>query len=316
MGSNVAVQTAGTSVNGNIYSPSSASSIIVGTTAGGELATDQLTEGTSITIQNTISNDLQTQTFVIGDGTDINSATGTHYTGNANSDGGGTTLGSLADAINAQSGTLGVYATIGSTGLTITTGTAGTGSWVAGTYAGGTPTTLTGQNVAVTQNNLTSANVGSTGTKLSLYTPTIGGQAGGGSPTITGLDTGTSGTLENDVLAGTFTLSDTQSGGPVSFVMSGTDTWQTLITDINNSSLGVSAQWNGAEGGGTKGGLELTAESNAVDPITLVNVGGGITDGGNAIVDDGSGAGVQAGAAMWTQRPARRFCSSPPALET
>jgi flagellin len=297
MGSNVAVQTAGTSVNGNIYSPSSASSIIVGTTAGGELATDQLTEGTSITIQNTISNDLQTQTFVIGDGTDINSATGTHYTGNANSDGGGTTLGSLADAINAQSGTLGVYATIGSTGLTITTGTAGTGSWVAGTYAGGTPTTLTGQNVAVTQNNLTSANVGSTGTKLSLYTPTIGGQAGGGSPTITGLDTGTSGTLENDVLAGTFTLSDTQSGGPVSFVMSGTDTWQTLITDINNSSLGVSAQWNGAEGGGTKGGLELTAESNAVDPITLVNVGGGITDGGNAIVDDGSGAGVQAGAA-------------------
>jgi flagellin len=293
-GSTVQVQTAGTSVNGSQSIPSNASTITVGTQAGGEAATDQLTEGTSITIQNTIANDTQIQTFVIGNGVDVDTATGTHYTGNVDGGAGGNTLGNLADAINAQSGTLGVYATIGPNGLTITTGTAGTGSWVAGTYTGGTNSTVANQNVSVTANNLTSA---TTNTALGLYTPTIGGAAGGGSPTITGLDTGHA-AAEGDVLAGTFTLSDAASGGPVSFVMNGTtNTWATLLQDINNSDLGVSATWNAAEGGATKGGLELTAESNGVNPVTLTPVSGGILDGANAIVDDAGGAGVQAGVA-------------------
>jgi flagellin len=291
-GSTVAVQTAGTSVNGNVYLPSLSSSIVVGTTGGGELASDQLTEGTSITIENTISNNFQNQTFVIGDGVN-NTPAGTYYTGNANGGAGGTTLGSLADAINAQSGTLGVFATIGANGLTITTGTAGAGSWVSGTYTGGTSTTLTGQNVSVTANSLTSA---TTNQSLALYTPTIGGAAAGGSPTITALDLGANAANENDVLAGTFTLSDTQSGGPVSFVMSGADTWQTLINDINGSTLGLSAQWNGNEGGAGDGGIQLTATSNAVDPVTLTPVSGGIKDGATAIIKDVAGVGVQPGA--------------------
>ena len=293
-GSTVAVQTAGSSVAGSQYIASNASAITVGTAAGGEAATDQLTEGTSITIQNTIANDTQTQTFVIGNGADINTSTGTHYTGTVDGGTGGNTLGNLADAINAQSGTLGVYATVGATGLTITTGTWVSGSYAASTPIVGTPTTVADQNVFVTANSLTSA---TTNTALGLYTPTIGGAAGGGSPTITGLDTGHA-AVEGDMLGGTFTLSDAASGGPVSFVMNGTtNTWATLMNDINSSTLGVSASWNGAEDGAGKGGLELTATSNGVNPVTLVNVSGGILDGANAIVDDAGGAGVQAGAA-------------------
>jgi flagellin len=295
-GSTVAVQAAGSSVNGNAFAASNASTITVGTAAGGEAATDQLTEGTSITLRNSIANDNQVMTFVVGNGSD-NTPAGTYYTGNADGGGGagGNTLGNLADTINAQSSTLGVYATVGANGLTITTGSYVSGTAAAGNIVG-TNTMLTGQNVYVESSTLTSANTGASGTKLGLYTPTIGGQAGGGSPTITALDDGHAAS-ETDVLAGTFTLSDAASGGPVSFVMSGTNTWGTLLQDINNSSLGVSASWNAAEGGAGKGGLELTAESNGVNPVTLVNVGGGITDGANAIVDDAGGVGVQAGAA-------------------
>jgi len=214
-------------------------------------------------------------------------------TGNVDGGTGGNTLGNLADAINAQSGTLGVYASVGATGLTITTGTYVSGSYAASTPIVGTNTTLTGQNVSVTANSLTSA---TTNTALGLYTPTIGGAAGGGSPTITALDIGAHAAVEGDVLGGNFTLSDAASGGPVSFVMNDTtDTWTTLMNDINSSTLGVSASWNANEGGPGDGGLQLTSTSNGVNPVTLG--GDWIADDGFAIINDAGGAGVQAGAA-------------------
>jgi flagellin len=290
-GTTVAVQTAGTSVAGNQYVASQDSSIVVGTTAGGEAATDQLTAGTSITIQNTIANDTQTQTFVIGNGTN-NTPAGTYYTGNADSDAGGTTLGSLADAINAQSSTLGVYATIGANGLSITTGT-----WTSGSYAADTPivatnTTLTGQNVSVTANGLTSA---TSNQALALYTPTIGG-AGVGTPTITDLDIGAHAAVEGDTLSGTFTLSDAASGGPVTFAMGAGATWSTLLGDINSSSLDVTAAWDANAGGAGDGGLQLTSNITGVNPITLTGAPW-IQDGAFAVMNDPSGAGIQAGTA-------------------
>ena len=290
------VQTQGTSVAGVTLTPAAVSAIVVGT-GGTDSATEQLTEGTSITITNSIPSDPQTQTFVIGNGTDVNAATGTHYTQNAGMGAGGNTLASLADTINNQSATLGVYATVDSSGLHITTGTYTSGTAEAGNIVA-TNTTLGGETVAVTQNNLTAANTGAGGTKLGLYSPTIGGTAAGGSPTVTVLDTG-SAAAQNDILSGTFTLSNPLSGGPVSFTMNGTtDTWTTLMNDINGAqgaALGVSASWGGAEAGAGKGGLVLTSTSNGVNTIAVG--GAGITDGGHAIVNDATGVGNAPGVA-------------------
>jgi flagellin len=291
------VQTQGTTVTGVSLTPAAVSTIVVGT-GGTDSATEQLTEGTSITITNSIPSDAQTQTFVIGNGTDVNGATGTHYTGNAGMGTGGNTLATLADTINAQSATLGVYATVGASGLTVTTGTYVSGTAEAGNIVA-TNTTLGGETVAVTANTLTAATTSGAGsTKLGLYSPTIGGTAAGGSPTVTVLDTG-SAAVQTDVLTGTFTLSNPLSGGPVSFTMNGTtDTWTTLMNDINGSqgaALGVSASWGAAEAGGGKGGLVLTSTTNGVNTITVG--GAGISDGGHAIVNDATGVGHAAGVA-------------------
>jgi flagellin len=297
-GSIVPMQTTGATINGNQYIQSLPSTIVVGT-GGTDSAAEQLTEGTSITIENSIANDTQIQTFVVGNGADVDLATGTHYTGNVDGGIGGNTLGNLADAINAQSGTLGVYATVGANGLTINTG-----NWVSGNYASaspvlpviGTPTTLGGQDVSVTANNLTAA---ASNSAMGLYTPTLGGVAGGAAPTVTVLDTGNATPLgESDILSGSFTLADPQNGNnPVTFTMNGTTTtWLTLLNEINGTpGLGVSATWNGNAGGAGIGGLVLTATSNGVNTVAVGGVG--ITDGGNTIVNDPVGAGAAPGAA-------------------
>ena len=303
-GSTVAVQTPGATVTGTAYAASLASTITVGTTNGPtgiDIQSEQLTEGTSITIQNAIANDTQLQTFVVGNGTDINTSTGTHYTGAVVDSGtGGNTLGNLADTINAQSGTLGVFASIGANGLTITTGTFVSGNYATsgtGTTVVGTPTTLTGQNVSVTANNLTSA---TSGTALGLYAPTMGGAAGGGSPTITDLDSNGNPALQSDVLSGHITLNDPQNtGGAVTFTMNGTtDTWTTLMTDINNSTLGVSAAWGATLGGAGSGGLQLTATSNGVNTVAVtVNTLADTVGGPFNITKDAGGTGIAPGVA-------------------
>ena len=289
------VQTQGAQVNGVTLTPAAVSTIVVGT-GGTDSATEQLTAGTSITITNSIPSDMQTQTFVIGNGNDVGGATGTHYTQNAGMGAGGNTLATLADTINAQSSTLGVYATVGASGLTITTGTYTSGTAEANNIVA-TNTTLGGETVAVTQNNLTAANTGVGGTKLALYTPTIGGTTAGGSPTITVLDTSGHAAAIGDVLSGSFTLDDAQSGTAQTFTMNGTsDTWTTLMQDINGSNLGVSASFiTNADGTAGHGGLQLTDVTNGVNTITVG--GAGITDGANAVGKDATGTGHQAGVA-------------------
>lgn len=321
VGTTVAVQTAGATVAGSQYIASAGSTITVGT-SGTNAVTDQLTEGTSITIQNTIANDLQTQTFVIGNGTDVNTATGTHYTGNADGGTGGNTLGNLADAINAQSGTLGVFATVGANGLTITTGTYVSGDAASGNIVG-TTTKLSGQNVSVTANNLSSAN---SATTLGLYNPQVAGQtASAGTAAVTVLDNGVAAAAEADTLTGSMTL--TNSYGSFTFVAgTGTDTANTFhlgnqadgnsykgleeAINANTASLGFTAAWDANASGSGDGAVVLTANAAGDNPITVTGTptladtthagavtadasGVGATDGTNTVVATSSTAILQ-----------------------
>ncbi len=189
-GSTVAIQSAA-NPNGGTAAVTGAASTLTINDGGTDTAATQLTLGSSITINNSIANDNQSQTFIVGSGTN-NTPAGTYYTGNT--DAGGThtsTLGQLADAINAQSTTLGVYATIANGSLTLTTG-----SYVSGNYDGatpaavvGTPTQTTGQVVSVSSNSLTTS---TTNSQFQLYTPQVGG-ATAGTPNIVSLgdNTGT-----------------------------------------------------------------------------------------------------------------------------
>jgi flagellin len=287
VGTTVAMQTTGTTVAGVQYVAAQGSAITVGTGSTNS-ASDQLTVGTSITL----ARGAQSMTFVVGSGTD-NTTTNTYYTENAAGTTGGTTLGSLADAINAQSSTLGVFANVGATGLTITTGTFTSGTAAAGNIVG-TVAATTGNVVSVSANNLTSA---SSSTTLALYNPTSGGVVGGGLPEITVLDTGAA-SAASDILSGTFTLNDASSGTAVSFTMNGTtDNWASLADAINASDLGVSASFvSNADGTAGHGGLVLTATANGTgNAITLG--GSGISAGGNAIAIDASGTAQQTGVA-------------------
>ena len=197
------MQTTSGSVPGVAGTPAASSTITIGT-GGTDAYNEQLTAGTSITITNSIPNDAQSQTFIVGTGTDsvgsINP--GTHYTSNIDSGSGGNTLGNLADAINAQSSLLGVYASVGASGLVITTGSYVSGNAAAGGTVVGTSTDLGGEGVAVTSNNLTAA---ASTKQLTLYSPSMGGVAGVGKPQITVLDSNGNATAIGDTLSGTFT---------------------------------------------------------------------------------------------------------------
>ena len=237
-------------------------------TAGPTPAATQLTLGSSITITNSIANDNQSQTFIVGSGTN-NTPAGTYYTGNT--DGAGThtsTLGQLADAINAQSSTLGVYATIGSTGLTLTTG-----SYVSGNYDGaspaavvGTPTQTTGQIVGVSANSLTTSNANS---QMTLYSPQVGGAVAATPNTVVFAD-GTSTAAATDVLTGS-SLSAGPEGTATTFQMAslgGTHDYNDLATAITNAGLGISAAWSATAGGAGKGGLVLSSSVASSISIT------------------------------------------------
>jgi len=271
-GTIVNVQTQGTDTVGTKAVTAQASTVTIGTGAGGQLFSDQLTAGTSIQIVNSIPGNTQTQTFVIGSGTD-NTPAGTHYTSNVDGGTGGNTLGTLADAINAMSNSLGIFASVASdgSGLKLTTGT-----WTGGNYQAtggativtGTPTATTGENISVGSgtNTLTSA---TTGTELSLYTPTIGG-ALGGTPTITAVNDGKGTALVGDTLTGSATF----NVGATSFAYTasaGDNTYTNLINDINGSALNtkVTASWDS-----TNKGLLFTDVTTGVSTaVTLTGAG-------------------------------------------
>jgi flagellin len=260
--SSVLIQTQGTQVAGNQYIASSASTVTFGT-GGTDSGAETLTLGTSITITNSIANDLQTQTFVVGAGNDVNTSTGTHYTANQTAGAAGDTLAGLATAINAQNSTLGVYATVGSGGITLTTG-----SWNSETSTG-TPTALTGQNVAVTQNNLTAASTtDGTSTALQLYTPTVGGAAlSNGSKAVNILDAGASAAQVGDTVTGSITFSN--DNGTYTYTAQAGDTWTTLMNDIAGSDLNVTASFSATAGGAGTPGLILTNNVKGDNPINV-----------------------------------------------
>jgi flagellin len=314
-GSTVSVQTQGAQVAGNQSVTSQASSVVVGA-SGTNSSTDTLTLGSSITIANSISNDAQALTFVVGEGTNVSNAhTGTFYTGSA---AGADTLAGLASAINAQNGTLGVYATVGTTGLTLTTG-----SWNSGTSTG-TPSALGGENLSVTGSNLTSS---TTATQLSVYSPQITGQTlVAGTAAVTVLDNGVAAAAAGDILTGSISISN--SYGSYTFTAGpGTDTANTFylanhggntytglvaaMTAAGSANLGYTAAWNAAAGGAGIGGVVLTATAPGANQIsvgtdTLANTthpgaigadagGTGVTDGTDNVDATSSTAIVQLG---------------------
>ncbi len=290
-GTTVSVQTQGTQIASNQYIASVASSIVVGA-SGTNASTDTLTLGSSITIRNTIPNNQQDLTFVIGEGTNVVGAhASTIYTGSA---AGADTLAGLATAINAQNSTLGLYATVGSTGLTLTSG-----SWNSGTSTG-TPTTLTGENVTVQSSNLTSS---STATQLSVYSPQVAGQSlSAGTAAVTVLDNGNVAAATGDTLTGSISL--TNSSGSYTFTAgAGTDTANTfflgnyggstytgLIAAITakSSTLGYGAAWNATAGSGN-GAVVLTGNQNGINPITVTgtNTLADTTHAGSVVADAG-----------------------------
>jgi flagellin len=294
-GTSVSVQTQGTQVAGNAYVASRASSVVVGAT-GTNTGTDTLTLGSSITIRNTIPSDQQDLTFVIGEGMSVIGAhASTIYTGAA---AGADTLTGLAGAINAQNSTLGVYATVGTGGITLTTGT-----WSGGV---GTPTALGGENVTVTGSSLTSS---TTASQLSVYQPQVTGQTlVAGSAAVTNLDNGVAAAAAGDTLTGSITLSNSQ--GAYTFTAgAGTDTTSTFylgnhggstytglvaaITAAGSGNTGYTAAWSATAGGAGIGGVVLTATQNGINPIavsadTLANT----TNAGAVVKDANSTNGV------------------------
>jgi flagellin len=273
------IQTQGADTTGTKAVLAVNSTVTVGTGSGTEAYTDLLTAGSSITITNSNLANPQTLIFTVGAGTDNTIPNlNTYYTGNQDSTTGGDTLGNLADTINAKSGTLGVYATVTSSGLQLNTGI-----WTSGNYAtSGANTSIAATQTAVTGENVTATSTlssATSGTQLVMYNPQIGGVAGGGQPTIMAYSATNGGaavaTLEGDILSGTFQVNGSQ-GASATFTMNGTtDTYTTLVNDINGANVGVSASFNPNLDGTGNGGLELTS-TDSTNMMTVVN--GALTD--------------------------------------
>ncbi len=230
---------------------------------------------------------------MVGEGTNVFGAhASTIYTG---SGAGADTLAGLAAAINTESSTLGAYATVGTTGITMTTGT-----W---NGSSGTPTGTTNVNLSVSGNSLSSS---TTGTQLSTYMPQIAGQlVTVGTPAVTTLDNGTATSAAGDTLTGSITL--TNSSGSYTFIanVSGTDagntfylnntvdgsTYTGLVDAItsNSAELGYGAAFTAGVGALSEGGVVLTANANGANPITVtgVNTLADTTNAGNVGADAG-----------------------------
>ncbi|MGA3130045.1 MAG: flagellin, partial [Terracidiphilus sp.] len=293
----VTVETGATTVAGNQYQAATASTVTVGTGSGTEASTDNLTVGTSITIANSIANDAQSFTFVVGSGTNVIGAhASTIYTGNdsVNTGAAANTLAGLAEAIQGQSSTLGVNASAAGTGgLVLTDATA-----------------VTNQNISVTMGStpLTSS---ATAAALNLYSPTVAGTTvvSAGTAAKTVLDDGSGTNLVGNTLSGSITL--TNSYGSTTFTTgAGTDgngtyylgnqaggnTYTGLVQAIaaHSAALGYGAAWNATAGAAGTPGLVLTGNTVGIDPITVTGTTTLVdtTDTSAAVGVDSTGTGT------------------------
>ena len=116
-----------------------------------------------------------------------------------------------------------------------------------------------------------------------LQPPAKWWQAGAdGAPTITGFRGGAT-DLEGDTLTANSSATFAVNGKSYTYTAAaaGTDTWQTLITDINSSSIGksnpygVTASWSATGGGAGDPGMVLTNNWDAKSSVTYTT--GGIT---------------------------------------
>ena len=258
---------ANSSVAGTATTAATAGSVTFGT-SGTNAGSDALSVGGQITIQNTIPNDPQSLTFVVGSGTDT---ANTFYT---QATGGGTqyanTLTGLANLISAQSGTLGATAAVGTNGITVTA-----------------ISSLTGENLSASGITLTNAN-----NTLGLYSPTDGGAASAGTPQITAIDAGGTSALD-DVLntGGSITLTSA-SGGSYTFTATAGQTYADLALGIDGSNLGVTAAWSS-----TDHALLLTSTTNGPNAITASANTLSDTTISHAVAVDSGNAGSQTGTA-------------------
>ena len=304
--STVAINGASSSnVTGVLSQPGVASSVTISDGVG-NVGTDALSVGSSIVITNSIPNNPQSMTFIVGAGNDTTAPAGTFYTDNT---GGGvnnaSTMAGLIATINAQGSTLDVKATLtpGSAiadGITLTTGTF-SGAGGTGTF---TPVATTGENVGIT-NGLTSAtNV------VGLYTPVMGGAAAVGSDSVTAIDAGALSAV-TDTLSGTFTLDF--GGNSQAFTLSGANTFNTLITDINGSGLGLSATFSNhalliKSNAPTTNLVSIAAAPASTMEDTNYNGGGPST---NALVVDAGNTSNVAGSAGTVATPSTAIIQLP-----
>jgi flagellin len=107
-------------------------------------------------------------------------------------------------------------------------------------------------------------------------------QAGGGSATVSALDSGAA-AASTDSLTGSITL--TSGAASYSYTAAAGSNWQTLVSDINNSAIGtadssgVTAKWNANADGTGNGGIVLTGNETGANPVAIT---------GNSLVDQAS----------------------------
>jgi len=293
--STVAINGAGNSNVAGIASQAGVPSSVVISDGVGNLGADALSAGSSLVITNSIPGSPESMTFIVGAGNDATAPAGTYYTDNTANGGvnNASTLAGLVATINAQGSSLDVQASLtpgsgAGAGITLTTGTF-SGANGTGTF---TPVATTGEDIGIT-NNLTSAtNV------VGLYSPTMGGSLSSGTDSVTALDAGAL-SAETDTVHGSFTLDF--GGNSAAFTLSGANTYDTLISDIDTSGLGLTASWNAADhavlvksDAPTGNAVSIAASPvNTMEDITY-NSGVGTT---NAVAVDAANAGNVTGSA-------------------
>jgi flagellin len=264
---NLATVSAG--VAGVTASGTQAGSYTFGVTGTGNLGTDVLSAGGSITLTNSLASGSITDTFVVGAGTDT--AT-TFYTANHGDN--SNTVANLAATIQAAAN-LDVTTGVGTHGITVTSTTA-----------------AQFDNISSSANTLTNAN-----SKLGLYSPSDGGSAVTGSATVTVLDSGGAAGQDDALTTGTH-ITLTQGANVMTFTAAAGQTYADLALAISSSTLGVNATWSSnTDGTAGHGGLVLTSKTNGVDTITLSNNNLADNVSSNSVIKDGSATAAANGAA-------------------
>jgi flagellin len=262
-------------VTGTAATPPTQSSVTFGVAGTGNLGSDALSVGGSVTITNSAT--ATSLNFIVGSG--LNVAGVTYYTQNT---GGGTqyanTLTGLAQLIQAENIPLDANAAVSTTGPD-----AGMGITVTAKNA------LSTENLSAVMGAVPLTNANAT---INLYNPTDGGAPTTGTPTVTVLDDTGGGALSQDDVFTTGTqLQLTNALGTVTFTAAAGQTFADLALKINGSALGVNAVWNANAGGAGNGGLVLTSNVTGVNPITVgTHTLSDVTNAGKVIQSDGGAA--------------------------